>query len=412
MFSTRPLLYGHSLFGLVALKSRSFEELYPVEEGYKRFDQRHTAFGQSLEKTGRIVGFGAEEYRASKIREGAPGFGLVEYAFNGAAGLYEYPPGTTDTQGQGFYSWRSLGHVTKPEGVPRWEGSPEEAARIITKVAKYFGAHSVGFTTLDERWFYTHSRYGKPLEFDEEIEEGYVTPEKAVFPLRHKYVIALTVAMEYEEFMHAPTQLEVSTNMGYSRMHMLAGQLAEFIRGLGWHATPCGNDTALSVPIAIQAGLGHAGRHGRLITWDRGPLVRILKVFTDLPLPQSPLAHPGIIDFCEVCKKCAKHCPAQALPYGPRGYEAVCRANNPGVFKWYGDEEACLEYWNQVGSACSVCFRVCSFTKPPGLVHDVVKWCIRNLPWLNPLWVWLDDALGYGGMKDPGEYWRKPFKRT
>jgi len=168
----------------------------------------------------------------------------------------------------------------------------------------------------------------------------------------------------------------------------------------------------MSVPIAIQAGLGHAGRMGRLITWDRGPLVRVLKVFTDLPLPQSELAHPGIIGYCEVCDKCARHCPSQALPYGPRTYGAVCEANNSGVLKWYGDEDACLRYWNEVGSACSVCFRVCSFTKKRGPVFGAMKWLIRNVPQLNPLVVRLDDSLGPGGMHDPKEYWLRPFKRT
>jgi len=394
------------------MTEKTFDEIYPSKEFYQRFDQRNTAFGQSLTKTGKVVEFGGEEYRSNKIKQEIPGFSLVEYAFNGAAGLYEYPKDSTDTQGNSYYDWKSIGYVTKPKDIPRWEGSPEEAARIISKVVKFFGANSVGFTQLDKRWFYTHSRYGKPLEFDDEIDEGYVTEEKAVFPTKHKYVIALTVAMEYEEFMHAPTQLEVATNMGYSRMHHLAGQIAEFIRGLGWHATPMGNDTAASVPIAIQAGLGHAGRHGRLITWERGPLVRLMKVFTDLPLPQSKLAHSGIIQYCEDCKKCATHCPAQAIPYGPRTYEGVCQANNSGFLKWYGDEEACLAYWNEVGSACSVCFRTCSFTKPPGLAHDVVKWFIKHVPALNRFWVWSDDMLGYGQPHDPENYWLKPFKRT
>jgi reductive dehalogenase len=392
------------------LTKKNFDELYPSKSSYQRFDQRNSAFGQSIKKTGKVVEFGTEEFKTQKIHKNIPGFRLVEYAFNGAAGLYEYPKDTTDTQGQGYYSWKSLGHVTKPKDIPRWEGSPEQAAQIIIKAAKYFGAHSVGFTIFDERWFYTHSRYNKPLYFKKEIEEGFVTEEKAVFPLKHKYVIALTVSMEYEEFMHAPTQLEVSTNMGYSRMHHIAGQLAEFIRGLGWHASPLGNDTAISVPIAIQAGLGHAGRHGRLITWDRGPLIRILKIFTDLPLPESELSHPGIIKFCNDCKKCAVHCPAQAIPYGSRSYEAVCKANNPGFLKWYGDEEACLEYWNEVGSSCSICFRTCSFTKPKGMIHRVVKWFIRNIPQLNKFWVWGDDIIGYGKANDPEHYWKKPYK--
>lgn len=397
---------------MITLAKKTFDELYPMKGEYNRFDQRDTAFGQAIEKTGNVVEFGAEDYRANKINQGIPGFSLVDYSFNGAAGLYEYPKGTTDTQGNAYYDWQPLESVTKPKDVPKWEGSQEEASKIITKVAKYFGAHDVGFTRLDERWFYTHSRYGKPLEFDEDIDEGYVTEEKAVFPLKHKHVIAITVPMEYEEFMHAPTQLEVTSNMGYSRMHMLAGQLSEFIRGLGWHATPCGNDTSISVPIAIQAGLGHMGRMGRLITWNRGPLVRVMKIYTDLPLPQSELAHPGIIQFCLDCEKCAKHCPSQAIPMGPRTYEPVCKANNPGVLKWYGDEEACLAYWNEVGSACSVCFRTCNFTKEQGLFHDMVKWFIRNLPLMNKFIVFMDDLVGYGKPHDPDTYWGKPFKRT
>jgi len=135
--------------------------------------------------------------------------------------------------------------------------------------------------------------------------------------------------------------------------------------------------------------------------------VRLMKIYTDLPLPQSKLAHPGIIKFCEVCEKCAKHCPAQAIPYGPRTYEAVCSANNPGFLKWYGDEEACLRYWNEVGSSCSVCFRTCSFTRPNRFITRVVKWFIRNVSQLNRFWVWLDELIGSDNAADPKEYWNK-----
>ena len=125
------------------------------------------------------------------------------------------------------------------------------------------------------------------------------------------------------------------SSMGYSRMAVAAGSIAEFIRGLGFHAIPCGNDTALSVPVAIQAGLGHVGRHGRLITWGRGPLVRIAKIFTDLPLSSSPVASGGIIEFCETCEKCVKRCPSKAIPSGSRTFEGPSESNNPGVLKWY-----------------------------------------------------------------------------
>lgn len=383
---------------------RSFDETYPANESYERFDQRDSAFGRHLKKTGRTVGFGSDEEKAERIRKDLPGYSLVDYAFNSAAGMYETLPGEHYSQGTGFYKWSSLGVARKPEGIPRWEGTPEKAAKIVKKAAKYYGAAGVGFCELDRRWVYTATRFGKPIVF-EDIEEGYVSEEKAVIPESHKYVIALTVPMEYEETLYSPTRLEVATVMGYSRMHILAGHVAEFIRGLGYHAVPTGNDTAMSIPIAIQAGLGHLGRHGRLITWERGPLVRILKIFTDLPLPVSPQAPDGIIEFCEVCKKCARHCPSRSISEGPRTWEGPSAANNPGVYKWYTDAEACLEYWNEIGNGCNNCFRVCSFTKSPGFLHDAVKWFIRNVPQLNRFWVWADDAMGYGRMPDPRKYW-------
>jgi reductive dehalogenase len=384
--------------------ARGFDDVYLVKDNYKRFDQRNSAFGQSIRKNGYMLRFATEEARVVKIKKNQPGYTLLDYAYHDAAGMYERLPGEQDSQGTGFYKWSSLGVAVKPDEIPRWEGTPEKTAKIITKAAKFFGAGDVGFTLLDKRWVYSYSRYGKKIIFDD-VVEGFVTKDTAVIPNSHKWVIAMTVPMEYEEHNLSPSPLEVATGMGYSRMHLIAGQLAEFIRGLGYNAVPHGNDTSLSVPIAIQTGLGHVGRHGRLITWEHGPLVRICKIFTDLPLPQSPMAPEGIIEFCEVCQKCAKYCPGQAITDGPRTYEAICDSNNPGVFKWYNNEEACLSYWEQVMAGCGICFRVCNFTKPKGITHDIVKWFIRNVPQLNRFWVWTDELIGYGKQSDPSKYW-------
>lgn len=384
---------------------KSFDELYPTNENYKRFDQRESAFRQKLRKTGTMLDYNTDEYKKKMIDRKIPGFTIVDYAFKQAAGLYESIPDLLDGGlNTGFYNWTSLGVGKKPDGVPRWEGTEDEAAKIISKAAKFFGAVDVGFTRMDKRWIYSHANSGVQIVF-EDVDEAYVTDEKAVIPESHKYVIAFLVPMEFKENSYAPTALEVTSNMGYSRMQLLAGYMAEFIRALGWHAVPSGNDTSLSIPTAIQAGLGHMGRHGRLINWEYGPLVRICKIFTDLPLPQSSLASEGIIEFCEVCEKCAKMCPSKSIPFGPRTWGGVSDANNPGAFKWYCDAEACLDYWNEVGSGCSICFRVCNFTKEMGISHDIAKWFIRNIPLLNKFFVWSDEILGYGKMSDPTKYW-------
>jgi epoxyqueuosine reductase QueG len=59
-------------------------------------------------------------------------------------------------------------------------------------------------------------------------------------------------------------------------------------------------------------------------------MVRIAKIFTDLPLEQSPLAPGGIVEFCE---KCTKKCPSGSIPMGPRTYGGHSEAKNPGFLK-------------------------------------------------------------------------------
>lgn len=190
-------------------------------------------------------------------------------------------------------------------------------------------------------------------------------------------------------------------------MSFLAGSLAEFIRALGYHAIPCGNDTALSIPLAIDAGLGQLGRHERLITPEFGPLVRLCKVFTDMPLkPDKPIDF-GVTEFCEVCKKCARACPAGALSFGSRTFKGPSKSTNPGALKWYSDPEKCLRHWAEIGTNCGICMSVCPFSKGALWVHNVIRWFIENMPSLDPLWAWFDDALGYGAHWDPEEFWER-----
>ena len=79
--------------------------------------------------------------------------------------------------------------------------------------------------------------------------------------------IVLAISMDYEQIRTSPTGIAgAEVGRGYSMMAYVANLLALFIRGLGYRAIPCGNDTALSVPLAMAAGLGETGRLGFLIT--------------------------------------------------------------------------------------------------------------------------------------------------
>ncbi len=371
----------------------TFKENYPVKSGYQRHDPGRNG------NESKPLGYKTMAGKSWRIKQGLPGFSLLDYSFRDAAYLANHQTnGEPEGMNRGYYSWTPLGVSVKPKDTPKWRCTPEKAAMVISKAAKYYGALDVRFTRVDERWFYTHTREGKPIVF-EPVESAYETPEKAVFPSTHKWVIVMTVPIDYRETQYTPTPLFAAGGMAYSRMHILAGTVAEFIRGLGWNAIPSGNDMTLNVPIALQAGIGHLGRMNRVITWEHGPLVKICKVFTDLPLPQSPQAPPGIMEYCEVCKKCSKLCPGEAIGDGSRSWEP------PGVFKWSCDEEKCRDYWDDVGTSCTVCYRVCAFAKKPSLVHSVVLWFIRNIPQLNRLWVLMDDLLGYGKRRNPNSYW-------
>ena len=382
--------------------TKEFDDHYPTNEDYNRYNPKNKKSRKRPE-----YGYMTKAGKKKRIQDGLVGFSLLDYSFKDASYLGDSTfDGKRTRMNKGYYSWKPLGFAELPEGVEKWKASPEEVNKVITKAAKFYGAVSVGFTTVDERWIHAQTRGGKEFVF-EDVEEGYEDENKVVLPKSHKYMVVMTVPMDYEETMYTPTAMVASGGMAYSRMHLLAGCVAEFIRGLGYSAIPSGNDIGMNVPIAIQAGLGHAGRMNRLITWERGPLVKICKIFTDLPVQQSPMAHDGILKFCETCKKCSKYCPSGSITDKPMSFETPS-GGNPGIYRWYCDEDKCNEYWDEVGTSCTICFRVCAFTKKEGILHDFVKWCIKNVPVLNPVFAWADDMMGYGKMKDPRKYWDDP----
>ena len=101
-----------------------------------------------------------------------------------------------------------------------------------------------------------------------------------------------------------------------SKMAFTASSLAEFIHNFGYTPIPDGNDMSLSIPLAIDTGLGQLGRNGLLITPEYGPRVRLCKVFTDPPLePDSPIDF-GVNDFCRRCRLCADACEVDAIQGG------------------------------------------------------------------------------------------------
>jgi len=264
--------------------------------------------------------------------------------------------------------------------------SPEEMAEIVKLAARFYGADLVGITEINPLWVYA----------EEDVP--------------YKYAIVMAYEMDYElhripSATYYPGGQGAATGIGYSMMVNIAGSVARMIRFMGYDAKAIGNGSSLSVPLAIDAGLGQLGRAGWLITPEYGPRVRLCKVYTNMPLATDKPIDFGVWDFCSKCKKCARHCPSGAISDGEPTTEGPTVSNNPGAKKWYLNPEQCLKYWitnNTFG--CSDCIRVCPYNKRPGVwVHELAVAAGASSSLVRSTLVQLDDAFGYA----EGEDWSR-----
>ncbi len=304
------------------------------------------------------------------------------------------------TGGEGLERWEAW-QIDKtdttriPKGLKPEVDTPAEATKLIKRAASLYGASQVGICSLDRRWLYSHSYHTatkehKPIEIGNE----------------YTYAIVMAHEMDYDGIKQAPNRITgAATSSVYSKMAVTGALLAQYIRGLGYKAIPTVNDTATSIPLAIDAGLGELSRLGLLITPEYGPRVRLHKIFTNMPLlPDKPIEF-GVWDFCVKCEKCASSCLGHAIMHGPPTAKTDSISNREGLIRWPINAERCFGVMARIGTECTVCMRVCPFNKPPGKLHDWVRWGVENARWLDPLFIWADGLLGYGKGSAPKYYW-------
>lgn len=361
-----------------------------------RFDQKNEMFKRSLWDE-KMLPHGMRFYREVKFQE-KMGYRKIDYSFRNASWNLEWGAGFGNSRSNsGLYSWEGVNEKIRHyvESGDPVNASPEQMSRIIKKAAQYFGADLVGICKVHPNWVYSH-------EFNTITREHYLME----LPEDCYNAVVLAIAMDYEGIQMSPTPLEGGTvGFGYSMMAFVGNLMATFIRGLGYKAIPSGNDTALSVPLAMAAGLGETGRLGFLITEKFGPRVRLCKVFTDLPLSYDTYRPFGVKEFCEVCKKCAVNCPGQAISHGDMTTEGHNISNQSGILKWYVDAEKCFAFWAKNRSDCANCIRVCPFNKPSGMIHDLSRAIIRKTPLLNRFLLRIDDILGYDKPFPAKRFW-------
>ncbi|RUT80185.1 reductive dehalogenase [Ancylomarina longa] len=283
--------------------------------------------------------------------------------------------------------------------------SKKTASDTIKRAARLYGASLVGITKRDKRWDYAD--FVDPHA----IMEG--RPEDAIygwerFPFEPKSVIVMAFEMDYEAIATAPSDVEgAGAGTKYSEMTKVAYQLAIFLKQLGYQAVPCGNDTGLSIPYAIAAGLGEGSRMGNLITYKYGPRVRLAKVYTDFDFVEydKPIEF-GAMDFCKNCMRCADACPGKAISFEKEptfepAYDGAWY-NAKGVKKYYMDAKKCFHTWSEFGTDCGSCMASCPYNKPDFWHHRLVDKITAAMPGpVHNFMREMDILFGYGDVGNP-----------
>ncbi len=97
------------------------------------------------------------------------------------------------------------------------------------------------------------------------------------------------------------------------RLARLAQRIAAEVGPFG-HRVFVDSAPVLEKPLAVAAGLGWQGKHTNLISRTAGSWFFLGEIYTDLPLPSTPLTET---DHCGRCRACLDICPTGAIvaPY-------------------------------------------------------------------------------------------------
>jgi epoxyqueuosine reductase len=360
------------------------------------------------------LGARAAEKSKQSILNQEPGFTLRDKAL--CAGGWITSLLTTERAflGPGFNVPAELCAIPEDFSYPRYEGTPEENTRMVRAAAKIYGAASVGVVELDEntrKLIYSHDGWdGRDWEF-EDVDKAYENKKKKVIPYKAQWVIVYTVRMSRPTMALAPSALEeAATSMGYSEGTSVQLRLQQFITRLGYQCLADGNmgTSGNSPGFGVLAGLGELSRLNRMISSRWGPMVRVFKVITDLPLAPTKPIDAGIFRFCRTCKKCAEYCPTNALSMETEpSWEVQGPWNNPGIKTYYEKAPNCFSGWLSLGGHdCGICLASCPFSKQDSSfirIHDFVRQTISTTSAFNGIFRKLDTDPGYG--KDPEAWW-------
>ena len=265
---------------------------------------------------------------------------------------------------------------------------PQRNADAIKALGYFMGADLVGICEAEPWMYYSHDEHeGKPI---------------AAY---HKHAVVMLIDQGFETMEGASGDDWISgaqSMRAYLRGALIAGLMGSHLRRMGWSARVHSNahSEVLHIPAVLMAGLGELSRIGELILNPFiGPRSKSVLFTTDLPLVVDKPIDFGLQAMCNMCLKCARECPCNAIPFGPKvmfnGYEI-----------WKPDVEKCGKYrlTNMKGSACGRCMKTCPYNREDLVESERLLWLSIDVPASRRQLIDDDDRSG-AGVRNPVKRW-------
>jgi reductive dehalogenase len=270
---------------------------------------------------------------------------------------------------------------------------PQEPAVLtdhIKSVGYFLKADIMGTCKVPASAYYSHDKLGNLID---------VQYENAIIIVMRKELKAVRASTGHD-WIGDPISFQA-----YQHLGMVAETLANYIRRLGWEASPqygpsfVNRYSVLLPPLLLSAGIGEVSRAGIILNPYLGLAYKAAAVLTDMPiLPDQPVDF-GLQRFCQDCKICAKACPSKAISLGDKvmynGYET-----------WKLDTKRCasFNFTNKKGTMCNTCVKSCPWSNPSTWPHNLVRSMVTNLPLTQKLAIRAAELLG-PGMTTPEKKW-------
>lgn len=236
---------------------------------------------------------------------------------------------------------------------------PEILTRHIKAAGYFLKVDIMGACKVPVSAYYSHDKQGNP------IEPRY---KNAIIIVMRKDLQAME-ASTGRDWMGDPISFQA-----YQHLGMVAETLANYIRRLGWGASPQYGPSFIDrysvqlPPLLLAAGIGEVSRVGIILNPFLGLGFKAAAILTEMPIvPDKPIDF-GLQNFCRNCKICAENCPSQAISTGDKvmynGYET-----------WKLDTRRCasFNFTNNKGTMCNRCVKSCPWTNPPTWPHNLVR---------------------------------------